>query len=921
MSISINFNGKTIFKPGSYSKTTVDLTGGFPIAPAGSVGIVGEADAGMPGSADDIRTNFFTPGQMAEVFAKYKSGPIVDAFRLLAVPSNDARIANGANKIYIYKTNASTQASGTLPTAYGTIESRNYGWDENTLNFQVASAQSEQGPQFASFAWMTDEANGAKWAVRVNGGAKQSVTINAADTPADVVTAFNLGVAGVLAGGGTDRVLLAAGNIGAGKTIGLTASANGTIITLALALTTWNVNPTVGDTLYIPTGSAIQGAGGENVGGYLITSVTTTGLVALKLSDLTQAAATVAPTLIVAATDAQAFAPITLTYTATTPAGQGASVEMFDDAGTVDLLDSLSGGTDREVINAARVADGSTVAIAATGSDVVVTISTAWAAVPAAGDVMRIRGGSPIDGAGVGIENIGNYLVTAATTTTISATKISGTPATVTAVDIVAITDVEVFAGEVSTSAVPLASVSGLEPKITINLTRNSDEESEDSTSLGGNILMTVGYDGTTCTCTIDSVNITLTAVGGSGASHTIPLASYSNVQALVDYIDSLTGYSAAVGSAIYAALPPSALDRVAAINVCEEFAGTMPGRIKRDSYEVQNFFDNSELCELTRTLFVGLPTTMASPVFLTGGVKGGSTAASVSTGIDEFQKVRINSLVPLFSRDAVDDILEELTEPSSTYQISAVNAAAKAHCILMSNTTSRSERNAYCSIKDTFVNSKTEAEAIASARVSLCIQDVKVLKTDGTLDWVNPWGMACVAAGMQAGAVIGEPMTFKFVNISGITHTDFDAATEYDDAIDHGILFAEQPEQGGFRIVLGNTTYGTDANFVYNRISVLYAADSVAYNLRQQLEAIFVGVGLAVADATSIKNTCIQILGTFLAAGMIVGDDTNGGTGFKNLSVSITGNICTISVVITVVQGLDFVLPSIVLDNIRQSA
>jgi hypothetical protein len=50
MAINVSFNGATIFKPGAYSKTSIDLGGGFPLSPTGIVAIFGEADAGAPGA-------------------------------------------------------------------------------------------------------------------------------------------------------------------------------------------------------------------------------------------------------------------------------------------------------------------------------------------------------------------------------------------------------------------------------------------------------------------------------------------------------------------------------------------------------------------------------------------------------------------------------------------------------------------------------------------------------------------------------------------------------------------------------------------------------------------------------------------------------------------------------------------------------
>ena len=130
-----------------------------------------------------------------------------------------------------------------------------------------------------------------------------------------------------------------------------------------------------------------------------------------------------------------------------------------------------------------------------------------------------------------------------------------------------------------------------------------------------------------------------------------------------------------------------------------------------------------------------------------------------------------------------------------------------------------------------------------------------------------------------------------------------------------------EERDQGGFRCVVHNTTYGADANFVCNRVSVLEAADFVAFNMRQQLEAIYIGNKVTTTLAIDIVNTITAIMETFLNAQIIVGDDTNNGLGFKDLVVNVNGNVVTIDITITPVQGVDFILNRIVLDTIRQSA
>ena len=150
MAINVSFNGATIYKPGAYSKINIDLTGGFPLGPVGLIALFGESTRGRPGSAEaDISQNVFSANQLAEARTKYGTGNLVDALNFLFAPASDGAIPGGAQAVYIYKTNASTQASLALATAYGTTRSLEFGIGGNTMTFS-ASATTEVAPTVAT---------------------------------------------------------------------------------------------------------------------------------------------------------------------------------------------------------------------------------------------------------------------------------------------------------------------------------------------------------------------------------------------------------------------------------------------------------------------------------------------------------------------------------------------------------------------------------------------------------------------------------------------------------------------------------------------------------------------------------------------------------------------------------------------------
>jgi hypothetical protein len=449
----------------------------------------------------------------------------------------------------------------------------------------------------------------------------------------------------------------------------------------------------------------------------------------------------------------------------------------------------------------------------------------------------------------------------------------------------------------------------------TITLSQKRDSLVESAT-VGGNTVITLTH--ATDTVTIDSTKITL------GAS-VLPKAGFNSVQDLVDSVSLMSGWTAVIGAGIDPRLSVNVLDQVSAVSA------TSGAAITKNAFEVQEFFAASQIASLESPVMLGLPTAVAE-TFLAGGALGATSTSSVTTALSKFEKMRVNSVVPLFSRDATADISDGMTDSASNYTIDGIHQAVKTHLSLMATTKKKSERQGYLSIKDTYANAKIKAMGIAAARCQLVMQDVRQIDAQGVIKWFQPWAGAAMVAGARGGSPIGNPMTFKYFNMSGIRQTgqamsvaeqnivvDFDPDMQYDDAIQAGLTFWEAPQTGGYRLVVDNTTYGKDGNWVYNRANVLYAADVLAFDFRSQLENIYVGLKNTVS-AAEIKSTCEAILSTYLAQGITV-STSDAKNGFKQLVVQMNGNTVNVSVVVKLVEGIDFVLADITLQRATQTA
>lgn len=425
---------------------------------------------------------------------------------------------------------------------------------------------------------------------------------------------------------------------------------------------------------------------------------------------------------------------------------------------------------------------------------------------------------------------------------------------------------------------------------------------------------------GTAATLTIQSGVLASVVTGSPSDNLSITLAGKTLSQ-LVDLIANFGSgsiYACSTTFKLAASKSAADLDPISTPLDVKTASQTLRGQ-QKELLDIIN--GESSLVTASRAANVeGILATSAKK-FLSGAAKGASANSGFQAGFDALLAQRCNIVVPLISQDASALSTSGDTDPSSTFTVDAVNLQAVTHCITASNTKNRSERNCYISVKESFVNSQSAALDINSERASMLFQDVQVLGADGNLKFLDPWAAACLVAGIQAGTPVGTPATFKLINASSIRHQDFNPKTQAELAIDNGLLALEAVDSGGFRVVVQNSTYSKDANFVFNRPSVLAAADTVAFNLRAQLEEIFVGEKARTGSAEAIKNTVIAIMSRFLSDELIVGDDTNNNLGWKDLIVTINGDVANVEITITPVQGIDFILNKITLDNIRQTA
>ena len=652
-------------------------------------------------------------------------------------------------------------------------------------------------------------------------------------------------------------------------------------------------------------------------------------------------------------------------------------------AQTVTAIDAVSGvdctgGVDRVILTVSG-----TLGLTASGNNVTLTRSVAWATTPTVGDTLTIPVGSII--AGGSQQNVGAYVITSATATTIVATKLSdagkaspapviGTitaPLTVAPASIVAVTDAKAWspvtitlAGStliegqgktleinqlvtgtdllsrtayvlasttavtwISATGAPAVIVSATERSVETNVYRQFDGVSDTATA-GGMIALKVGYTGTSASVVISTTSeitsAVFTVVGGSGASFTISnLADFPTIADLASFVNSKTGFSCSVGTTVLGQQPATALDE-GTFTFGTTF-GNQTGRIKMDAVdfyrEVTANIGLVTFSDDETPATAGLPAVYAA-TYLTGGALGSTTDANIQSALTALEDVDLNFIVPLFSQDATADYAAGLTSTSSTYTIEAICSAVKAHCTAMSKLKTQKYRQGFCSFRGAFEDAQDLTANLADQRISLAIQDMKDLSSTGIVQF-QPYEAAGKAAAMQA-AAFNRSIFNKIVTCNGILTADgsFNPknSTQLETALQSGLLVLKRYKDGSIRYVSDQTTYQKDSNFVYNSIQAIYAADLVTLTTCDRMNDYLTGKSTADVTAAMVGSCMDTIMADMLRLKLIAKSD-DAPQGWKNLDVRISAPVVLISVEIKLATSIYFTRINFTVSAVQSSS
>jgi hypothetical protein len=933
MALPIVINGVSTLVPGVYANLTIQNSLAS-VAPAGrSVMILGEAEKGMPGAEMDLSKNFFTSFDDLQEF--YGAGPLVDAARQLFQNQPSRAFPGSVFRVYAYKTNSTTRAEKTIssPSGYGALAAAEYGEQGNNIQTQIKTAQAEVKPS-KEFAFLPSPA-ARSFAVVVNGVKTGSLALSADDQADDFVTALGA-ISGLSVSGGAAVPLFD----GSGPmTVDVTSSGDTLTISRVATAEIFNPDLAAGQIAYVNTGSAIAGGADENLGVYVITSVSSTSLSMKQLkhhngtAEINPVAFDDLSGVSLLLTSISVHERVSLEVTATTATGASATLEILENS-----ADKLGLGMllrDEDFANIVAQSTASISQISATvpsAGKLAISLSLgSWSSTPKVGDLIKIERDSLLEGASEA--NVGLFVVEAASAKTMTIARLfSGmTTAAVTAVALNGdLAPLKHAPGFVSSAIAARRLDSDAERKVLVEAARISDGVQFPAISVGGTPVLEISYynaAATAATISIDSQRkLTLDLTGSGLTDVTINTKKYSTLAELVIVLNTISGVSAKVSHPTFNQYPTSSLDMVSAVGCLSgSSTASFTAKIKKDYYDWKQLFaDNAQLLSFVEGALVlkaGLPDAESVPSFLTGAVIGSTSNASVQAGLDSGLKVTVRHVVPLFSRDAIYDIADGLTDEGSSYSIDAINAALKAHITTASAPVMNKRRFGMASFYGSFEDSKIKSGELGNDRIQMCFQLHTAQDGEGNLVKQLPYIAACAVAAGRSQAVLGTSMLRKPFLLSSAEHygldsiydesllPDFDPEdrAELEEALAAGLLvFQARPGFGVQMISQDQSTFSAINNpksWFLERVNVSVIGDEVIETLQSTLDNFIGERNSDVPDAV-IEQAVKDVLRVFL-----VGSGNGALISAKILKVERLGNQCKVKLQIVPTETLEAVI------------
>ena len=402
-----------------------------------------------------------------------------------------------------------------------------------------------------------------------------------------------------------------------------------------------------------------------------------------------------------------------------------------------------------------------------------------------------------------------------------------------------------------------------------------------------------VQYSGAaaTATMTIAATSITLQAPSGTTVA-TIDLTAFPTIQQVVDYINSVAGFTASVSDGNGAKPALNGLDGATAVDV-KTSAVTATANLQA----IVDWFNGQGEGYITATRAANALNVPANLpwTYLSGGSDGIVTMNEWSNAYTVLQTEDVQWVTPV-SPDA------------------AIHAMNDAHCSFMS-TVGKMERRGFAGsdIGTTDADAIARAKSLNSDRTSLVHIGYYDFDANGNLTLLPPYLLAAKIAGAFSGVNPGTPLTNKSLKVQGLERK-LRNPTDTDALIQGGVLCVEDTKKG-YKVVQSITTWLTNDNYDKVEVSTGVAVDYVARNVREALDDAIrgqKGSPILLSRAVSVTDSKLRELARPepQGPGVIVGDDKN--PAYKGITASLQGDVVRVQFYCQPAIGVNYVLVTI---------
>lgn len=456
------------------------------------------------------------------------------------------------------------------------------------------------------------------------------------------------------------------------------------------------------------------------------------------------------------------------------------------------------------------------------------------------------------------------------------------------------------------------------------NLDETGSAITEVSPVIAGTGKFTIQYTGagSAATMTTNATTLTTNVTGAAADNLSLAYADYPTLALLIQAIAATGKYAVTSLVTNSNSFASGGLDGVTAVDIKTALTTVFAKNEDITTWINANSAQLSATHTAGATAFVGpLATTQ-----LTGGTRGTSANGDWSTGFTALANIRVNQAVPLASADAVT--------AQGTFTIASIISATVAYAKLASSTAGQNEVQAWAGVSQTKTNYIATCNTQNSEHLVLFAERSQrptsvagqtyvggalLQYTAGQVIFFPEWSTAVIAAGMRAGAPLGEPLTFKFANVTGVSSDSSWSEQNNSDVISielNGGTVLNTVRGRGFRFDKVITTFTKANNDAYTEETIVQIWKLVAFNLRQALQDAFVGRGGSVQRVSTVPGIVASVMQPLKDASAITDSIVNGQrlNAWRKVVWSLNGDQLTVDVTVTPTPGINFALTTIVL-------